>query len=244
MTNEIDKFAVVTGASRGIGLAICQRLAKQGYRIAACVRAPSPELQTVLPEAGGHAIVTLELRDDAAIAEAARAVLKWSKQIDALVNCAGEASGGLFAMTRMNQMRDIFQVNLFGPMLFTQYIARAMTRAKAGAIVNIGSTAGLLADAGTLAYGGSKAALMHATRVLATELGASGIRVNAIAPAVVETDMAAQMDDAARAALDARSALPGKIAPGDVAALVNYLISPEAAQMTGQVLRLDRGMPF
>lgn len=242
--SENKSFAVVTGANRGIGLAISQRLAKQGYRVAACVRAPSPDLQILLPEAEGHALVALDLRDDAAIAEAARAVLKWSKQIDVLVNCAGVASGGLFAMTRMDQMRDIFQVNAFGPLLFTQYIARAMTRAKAGSIVNIGSTAGLLADAGTLAYGGSKAALMHATRVLATELGASGIRVNAIAPAVVETDMAAQMDDTARAAVDARSALPGKIAPGDVAGLVSYLISPEAARITGQVLRLDRGMPF
>lgn len=242
--SENKLFAVVTGANRGIGLAIVQRLAEQGYCIAACVRTPSPQLQALLPEAEGHTIVTLDLRADAAIAEAARAVLKWSKQIDVLVNCAGVASGGLFAMTRMDQMRDIFQVNAFGPLLFTQYIVRAMMRAKAGSIVNIGSTAGLLADAGTLAYGGSKSALMHATRVLATELGASGIRVNAIAPAVVETDMAAQMDEAARAALDARSALPGKITPGHVAALVSYLISPAAAQMTGQVLRLDRGMPF
>lgn len=242
--SESKIFAVVTGANRGIGLAITERLVTLGYRVAACVRSPSRDLQNVLPEAEGHTIVTLDLRYDAIISEAARAVLKWSKQIDVLVNCAGVASGGLFAMTRMEQMRDVFQVNTFGPLLFTQYIARGMMRAKAGSIVNIGSTAGLLADAGTLAYGGSKAALMHATRILATELGASGIRVNAIAPAVVETDMAAQMDDAARAALDARSALPGKIAPGEVAGLVSYLISPEAAQMTGQVLRLDRGMPF
>jgi 3-oxoacyl-[acyl-carrier protein] reductase len=240
--SETKSFAVVTGANRGIGLTIVQRLVTQGYRIAACVRTPSSELQALLSEEDGHTILNLDLRDDAAISEAARAVMKWSKQIDALVNCAGVASGGLFSMTRMDQMRDVFQVNTFGPLLFTQYIARAMTRAKAGSIVNIGSTAGLLADAGTLAYGGSKAALIHATRVLATELGPSGIRVNAIAPAVVETDMAAQMDDAARAALDARSALPGRISPNDVAALVSYLISREAAQMTGQVLRLDRGL--
>jgi 3-oxoacyl-[acyl-carrier protein] reductase len=241
--SETEKCAVVTGANRGIGLAITQRLVMQGYRVAACVRTPSEALRDLLPQEEGHTIVTLDLRDDAAISAAAQAVIKWSKKIDALVNCAGMASGGLFAMTRMDHMRDLFQVNTFGPLLFTQYIARAMTRAKAGSIVNIGSTAGLLADAGTMAYGGSKAALLHATRVMAMELGPSGVRVNAIAPAVVETDMAAQMDDAARAALDARSALPGRIQPGDVAALVSYLISSEAAQMTGQILRLDRGMP-
>lgn len=242
--SESETFAVVTGANRGIGLAITERFVAEGYRIAACVRTPSQELRNLLSEAEGHTIVTLDLRDDATISEAARAVLKWSKHIDVLVNCAGVASGGLFTMTRIDQMRDVFQVNTFGPLLFTQYIVRAMARAKAGSIVNIGSTAGLLADSGTMVYGGSKAALMHATRVLATELGAIGIRVNAIAPAVVETGMAAQMDDAARAALNARSALPGKIEPSDVAGLVSYIISPEAAQMTGQVLRLDRGMPF
>lgn len=242
--SESNLFAVVTGANRGIGFAITERLVSQGYRVAACVRTASQDLQDLLPQEEGHAIVALDLRDDAAISEAARAILKWSKNINVLVNCAGIASGSLFTMTRMDQMRDIFQVNTFGPLLFTQYIARAMTKTKAGSIINIGSTAGLLADVGTMAYGGSKAALMHATRVLAMELGASGIRVNAIAPAVVETDMAAQMGDTARQALDARSALPGKIAPGDVAALVSYLVSHEAGQMTGQVLRLDRGMPY
>jgi len=239
---ENKPCAVITGANRGIGMAITRRLVMQGYRIAACVRTRSPELMSLLPEAEGHIIVTFDLRNDAAISEAARTVLTWSKHVDVLVNCAGVASGGLFAMTRMEDMREVFQVNMFGPLLFTQYIVRSMTRAKAGSIINIGSTAGLLADAGTSAYGGSKAALIHVTRVLATELGASGIRVNAIAPAVVETDMSTQMDNAARAALDARSALPGKIVPGDVAALVSFLISSDASQITGQVLRLDRGL--
>lgn len=241
---ECKPCAVITGANRGIGMAITRRLVIQGYRIAACVRTASPELLDLLPETQGHIIITLDLRDDEVISEAARAVLKWSKQVNVLINCAGAASGGLFAMTRIADMRDVFQVNTFGPLLFTQYIARAMTRAKSGTIIFLSSTAGLLADAGTMSYGGSKAALIHSTRVLATELGASGVRVNAIAPAVVETDMAAQMDDAARAALDARSALPGKIFPSDVAALVSFLISPEASQITGQVIRLDRGLKF
>ena len=240
--SETETFAVVTGANRGIGLAITRRLVAEGYRVAACARQPSDALAELLPEAAGHVIVPLDLRRDETISEAARTVMKWSKRIDALVNCAGVASGSLFAMTRMDEMRDLFQVNTFGPLLFTQYISRIMTRNRAGSIVNIGSTAGLLADPGTLAYGGSKAALRHATRVLATELGPSGIRVNAIAPAVVETDMAAQMDDAARAALDTRSALPGRIQPDDVADLVMFLVSARSAMMTGQVLRLDRGL--
>ena len=100
------------------------------------------------------------------------------------------------------------------------------------------------ADAGTLGYGGTKASLIHASRVMATELGAFGIRVNVIAPSVVETDMAGLMDEAARRKLDDRSALPGTIQAGDVADLVAFLVSPSSAKVTGQVLRIDRGMPF
>ncbi|WP_152971338.1 SDR family NAD(P)-dependent oxidoreductase, partial [Rhizobium ecuadorense] len=100
----------------------------------------------------------------------------------------------------LEDLKRIFDVNYFNQILFSQYVAKRMVRAKAGSIVNIASTAGLLSDAGTLAYGGSKAALIHATKVMATELGPFGIRVNAIAPAVVETDMAIQMDEKARTA--------------------------------------------
>nr|WP_169618099.1 SDR family oxidoreductase [Ruegeria sp. PR1b] len=138
----------------------------------------------------------------------------------------------------------VFEVNLFGPLLFTQSVVKKMLRAKQGSVVNIASTAGLLADAGTLSYGGSKAALIHATKVMARELGSFGIRVNAIAPSVVETEMATQMDASARAALDARSALPGAIEPGDVADLAAFLISEQSARITGQVMRIDRGLPF
>ena len=111
-------------------------------------------------------------------------------------------------------------------------------------IVNITSTAGLLADAGTLAYGGSKSALGHASRVLATELGPLGIRVNAVAPSAVVSGMADQMDETARARLSDREALAGETLPSDVAVIVSYLLSDSAAAISGQVIRVDRAMPF
>ncbi|MEM6577496.1 MAG: SDR family oxidoreductase [Pseudomonadota bacterium] len=238
------RFAVVTGANRGIGRAVTERLVTDGYHVAGCTRTPSDELNELLDQDQGHLVVPLDLSDEASISAAARTVLGWSKQINALVNCAGIASGGLFSMTRMDDLRELYQINTFGPLFFTQYLARAMVRSQHGAIVNIGSTAGLLGDPGTMAYGGSKAALMHATRVLASELGGSGIRVNAIAPAVVETDMAQQMQPEARAELDARSHLPGTILVEDVAATVAFLVSDQSSKLTGQIVRLDRGMPF
>jgi 3-oxoacyl-[acyl-carrier protein] reductase len=119
-----------------------------------------------------------------------------------------------------------------------------MIRQKSGAIVNITSTAGVFADPGTLAYGGSKAALDHASRVMATEFGPMGIRVNAVAPSVVASGMADQMDDAARAKVAERTALAGETTPADIADTVSYLLSDRAAAISGQIIRVDRAMPF
>lgn len=240
-----QKTVIVTGANRGIGLEIVRLLDTEGYRVAATVRSPSDALNKIVSVGGGrHAVFTIDMADELSIKDGAGEMLEWTGPPGGLVNCAGSATGSLFAMTRIKDLRALYQVNLFGPLLLTQYVAKKMLRAKNGSIVNIASTAGILADAGTLAYGGSKASLIHASRVMASELGGFGIRVNAVAPSVVETEMADLMDDAARAKLEALSCLPGKIDPKDVAKLVGFLLSPEAAKISGQVIRIDRAMPF
>jgi 3-oxoacyl-[acyl-carrier protein] reductase len=234
--------AVVTGSSRGIGLSVATRLAEDGYDVAACSRSFPEPLSALVARHPGVRFFQFDLADAEAVKACAQALLREYGHIDALVNAAGVAAGGLFAMTKVEDMKRIFDVNYFHQILFTQYVAKKMIRAKAGAIVNIASVAGLRADAGTLSYGGSKAALVHATGVMASELGVFGIRVNAIAPAVVETDMAAEMNAAAKAAMNERSALQGTVEAADVANLVSFLISDAAAKMSGQVLRLDRGL--
>ena len=237
-----ENIVIVTGASGDIGLAIIERLIKDGVPVAACCHANSDRVS----QAFGAAVElhALDLRDETSIKSCATNIIKANTSIAGLVNCAGMATGGLFAMTRMADMRDVFEVNFFGPLLFTQYVTKKMMRQKSGSIVNITSTAGLLADAGTLAYGGSKASLGHASRVLATELGPLGIRVNAVAPSAVAPGMAGQMDDAARAKLTDREALAGETLPLDVANMVAYLLSENASAVSGQVIRVDRAMPF
>ena len=238
------KIVVLTGANRGIGLEIARHLNAQGYAIAALVRTTSDSLEALLATDPNSARFEMDLSDSASVGSAAKSMLKWAGSIDGLVNCAGQATGGLFTMTRSEDIRALFDVNFFNQIQLMQLVARKMIRAKSGSIVNITSTAGLMGDAGTLSYGSSKAAMNHATRVAATELGAFNIRVNAIAPAVVETEMATLMDAGARQKLEDRSALAGPTEAQDVAALVEFLLSSASAKLTGQVIRLDRGMPF
>lgn len=242
---DAKRIAIITGANRGIGLSIAKTLDAQGYRIAACIRSQSDALDHLIAQGNGrHKSFPMDLANPGAIQSGAREALSWAKHPTALINCGAMAMGSLFAMTRMADIEKIYQVNLFGPLQLAQYVTKKMMRAKSGSIVNIASTAGLLSDSGTLGYGGTKAALIHATRVMATELGPFGIRVNAIAPSVVETDMAYLMDDNARAKLDDRSALAGEIFPEDIANVAAFLASDASSKITGQVIRVDRGMPF
>lgn len=238
------KIIALTGANRGIGLEIARHLNEQGYVIAALVRTTSAALETLLSGDPDSASFEMDLCDSASVTNAAKSMLKWAGSIDGLVNCAGQAAGGLLTMTRSEDIRTLFDVNFFNQVLLMQLVSRKMIRAKSGSIVNITSTAGFLGDPGTLSYGSSKAAMNHATRVAAMELGTFNIRVNAIAPAVVETEMATLMDERARQKLEDRAALPGPTEPQDVAELVEFLLSSASVKLTGQVIRLDRGMPF
>ena len=239
-----NQTIVVTGASGDIGLAVVERLIADGFHVAACCRSKANRIRAALSDPSKVTIYQLDLRDADSIKSCASAIITESELIKGLVNSAGVAQGSLASMTRISDMRDVFEVNLFGPLQFTQYITKKMMREKSGAVVNITSTAGIFGDSGTLAYGGSKAALAHASRVMATEFGPLGIRVNAVAPTAVTSTMAGQMDAVARKKLSDREALAGETLPSDVANMVGYLLSDNASAVSGQVIRVDRAMPF
>ncbi len=236
------KVAVVTGANRGIGFATVEKLINEGWWVCACVRSESEELNVLLE--GGGQVYFLDLSDEQSVTDCAREVIRNTERVDALVNCGGVAHGALFSMTKLTDLQNVFQVNFFSQVLFSQYISKKMIRKRNGAIVNVSSTSGILADSGTLAYGCSKAALSHATRIMATELGAFNIRVNSVAPAKVDTDMGQMMDADSTDLLNSRSSISGEICASDVADLIHYLCLDGARYLSGQVIRLDRGMPF
>ncbi|BEI36597.1 SDR family NAD(P)-dependent oxidoreductase [Polynucleobacter sp. HIN7] len=242
-----DKVAIVTGANRGIGFSIARTFLQNGAKVIACIRsleAQQEDLQTKLDPDGVHnlQLVYLDLSKEQVIKSAIKVIMTTNHKIDILVNNAGIASGGLFQMTTMNELRRLFEINFFGQLLLTQGIVRLMQRHKEGSIINISSTAACIADPGTLGYGSSKAAFVRASQSMATEFGNSGIRVNAIAPGLTRTDMFDQMTPAAREKLINSSSLKRAAEPQDIANAALFLASNLSTFVTGQILRVDGGI--
>lgn len=242
-----DKVAVVTGVNRGIGFSITRTFLQNGAKVVACIRSVEDQRETLLTQLNPDGVcnlqfVQMDLSDELTIRSAIKEIMTTNSKVDILVNNAGIATGGLFQMIAIQELRKLFDVNFFGQILFTQGIARLMQRHKAGSIINISSTAAFIADPGTLAYGSSKAAFARASQSMATELGASGIRVNAIAPGVTRTDMFDQMSPVAREKLINSSALKRAAEPQDIANMALFLASNLSTFVTGQILKVDGGI--
>jgi 3-oxoacyl-[acyl-carrier protein] reductase len=241
------KIAVVTGANRGIGRCILETFARNGCQVFACVRQKDVGFEKAVDALSlqglAHVtVVELDLADESSIKSAVRQIVGDLSHLDILVNNAGVASGGLFQMCNLAELRRTFEVNVFGTLQVSQGFVRLMTRQKSGSIINIASSAAFFSDPGTLSYGCSKTALVRMTESMATELGVFNVRVNAIAPGLTRTDMFEQMAPAAREVLIQRSALKRAAEPQDVANAALYLASDLSSFVTGQTLRVDGGM--
>ena len=241
------KHAVVTGAKGGIGKETVRLLAENGADIWACMRSQDEEFDLfaqTLSEKNKVRItpVYFDLSDEASIKEGMKFILKEKKPIDILVNNAGMAHGALLQMTSMPVLKDVFQVNFFSQILSTQAISRVMMRQRSGSIINISSVAGLDGNQGYTAYGSSKAALALATRTIAKELAPYNIRVNAVAPGLVETHMMDLMEKNAKESMIGTAAMnrPGR--PEEIAQMILFLADEKSSFVTGQILRVDGGL--
>jgi len=241
-----DKNVIITGTNRGIGKKEMEIFAREGANIWAHARKETPEFIELINSISTENKVTItpiycDMTNKKEIKECVKQIFDSKKSLDVLVNNIGVAHGKLFQMTSIDEIRKIFEVNLFSIMEFTQMVSRLMIRQKSGSIINMASISGIDLSSGNCAYGTSKAALIAFTKTLSAELAPIGIRVNAIAPGLTDTDMAKLMEDKAGISMIRQSSLNRLGKPDEIAELALFLASDKASFITGQVIRCDGG---
>lgn len=235
-----DGAVIVTGANRGIGQAIAADLAAHGYQVALFGR-DLAKLEEVAAPLGARAYAA-DIVDFAAVEVAVAAVHSDFGAIHGLVNNAGMVKDGLLLRMSPEDWRRVIDVNLNGTFYCTRCVAPIMMRQRSGRIVNISSVIGLTGNAGQANYAASKAGIIALSKSVAKELGSRGVTCNAIAPGFITTDMTAALPEKVQTDLLQRIPLKRFGSGQDVAGLVRFLLSEEAAYITGQTLVVDGGM--
>lgn len=240
------KNAIITGSSRGIGRATLKLFAQRGANVWACCRNINKEDETFLAKLAEECnvwikYVCFDLSDEKSVDASVKKIIKEKQPIDILVNNAGVSYGTALSMMPISKIKELFDVNYFAQLQIMQLVCKVMMRQKSGVVINVGSVSGMEVYAGNLAYGSSKAALMYATKLLAKEYAPYGIRINAVAPGTVHTDMDSARSDKQMQEVIARTALKRGAEPKEVANLICFLASEEASYMTGSIVVVDGG---
>jgi 3-oxoacyl-[acyl-carrier protein] reductase len=240
-----DKVAVVTGAARGIGRAIAERLAAEGADVALCDLKEEwlAETAEAVGALGRRAeCVGVDVSSGAAVDGAVASAIKAFGRVDILVNNAGITKDTLLVRMSEEEWDAVLDVNLKGSFLFTKAVAKPMMKQRSGAIVNIASIIGLIGNAGQCNYAASKAGVIALTKSSAKELAPRNVRVNAVAPGFIESKMTDALSEDIRQQMLAQIPMKRFGKPDDVARTVLFLVSDAASYMTGQVLTVSGGM--
>jgi 3-oxoacyl-[acyl-carrier protein] reductase len=239
------KVAFVTGASRGIGAAIAQRLAKDGFHVVAVARSLD-KLEAVASEikaAGGSAeALAVDIADAKALAAAIEQVAEKNGRLDVLVNNAGITKDGLILRMDDEDFDAVVDTNLKSAFVAIRTAARPMMRAKGGRIINIGSVSGVAGNAGQANYAASKAGLIGLSKSVAKELAGKNVTCNVVAPGFISTDMTDVLNDTIKERVKEVIPLKRFGQPQEIAGVVSFLAGPDSSYVTGQVIVVDGGM--
>jgi 3-oxoacyl-[acyl-carrier protein] reductase len=238
-----DSVALVTGGSRGIGLAIATALAEGGARVAVVARGEEGAREAAASLPGeGHQGFGCDVADGDRVAEVVSQVEESMGTVSTLVNNAGITRDNLLLRMKDEDWNTVMDVNLRGAFYTTRAVLRGMMKQRDGVILNVTSVVGLMGNAGQANYAASKAGLVGFTKSVARELASRGVRCNAIAPGYIETDMTGALNEKQVEALAGQIPLGRLGQPEDIAGVVRFLAGPSARYITGQVITVDGGM--
>lgn len=242
----MDKCALITGATRGIGKQIAITLAKQGYNIALNYRKENEELENTKKEIEKIGVQILAVKCDVANFEDCenfvKQVIERFGQIDVLVNNAGITKDMLLMRMKKEDFEQVIDTNLVGTFNVTKNVVPYMMKARSGRIINISSVVGISGNAGQTNYSASKAGIIGFTKSLAKEIASRNILVNAVAPGFIETNMTDVLKDDVKQEIAKNIPLKRMGTTQDVANVVKFLASDDSSYITGQVINVDGGM--
>lgn len=242
----MNKVALVTGATRGIGKEIALTLSKEGFDIAINFRKKNEELEDLKTAIESNNVKCLTVKGDVSVFEDCERFVKetidFYGKIDVLVNNAGITKDMLLARMKKEDFEQVIDVNLIGTFNVTKNVISYMMKARSGRIINISSVVGVSGNAGQTNYAASKAGVIGFTKSLAKELSSRNILVNSVAPGFIETAMTEVLSDEVKADIAKMVPLKRMGKPEDVAKVVKFLASEDSSYITGQVINVDGGM--